>query len=84
MRIASLALSPASASVSLAAFTYVPMPPFHSRSTGAWRIAFISSAGVMLVTDSSMPSAFFSCGVSLIALSVRGKTPPPSEIRLWS
>ena len=30
---------------SVEALTYVPMPPFHSRSTGAWRIAFISSAG---------------------------------------
>ena len=60
------------------------MPPFQSRSTGAWRIAFISSAGVMLTTESSRPSAFVICGVSLIALRVRGKTPPPSEIRLVS
>ena len=34
-RIASLALSPTSAWVSVLAFTYVPMPPFQNRSTGA-------------------------------------------------
>ena len=40
----SLALSPTSAWVSAVALTYVPMPPFHSRSTGAHRIAWISSS----------------------------------------
>ena len=45
MRTASFALSPTSASVSRDDFTYVPMPPFQSRSTGARRIALISSVG---------------------------------------
>ena len=38
-RMASLARSPTSALVSVDAFTYVPMPPFQSRSTGALRMA---------------------------------------------
>ena len=54
-RIASLALSPTSALDSADDFTYVPMPPFHSRSTGAFRIACIRSAGVSLVTPAGMP-----------------------------
>ena len=54
-RIASLALSPTSALLSDSARTYVPMPPFHSRSTGACRIACSRSLGVMLFTPSSMP-----------------------------
>ena len=33
---------------------------------------------------SSMPRASFICGVTLIDFRVRGKTPPPSEIRLLS
>ena len=44
-RIASDERSSASASVSVEALTTVPMPPFHSRSTGARRIAWITSAG---------------------------------------
>ena len=60
------------------------MPPFQSRSTGAWRIAFISSAGVIAATDSSMPSTARTASLSEIDFSERGKTPPPSEIRLLS
>ena len=45
-RTGSLVLSPASACVSSDAFTYVPMPPFQSRSAGARRIAAISSGGL--------------------------------------
>ena len=60
------------------ALTTVPMPPFHSRSTGARRIARITSVGG---SDSSlMPSASRACGDSGIDFAVRGKTPPPSEI----
>ena len=33
------------------------MPPFHSRSTGAFRIALISSLGVIALTSSASPSA---------------------------
>ena len=78
MRTASLALSPASPFASLEAFTYVPMPPFHSRSTGARSIAWISSLGESI--SSSMSSASRTCGDSLIDLAVRANTPPPSEI----
>ena len=37
---------PTSALLSAVALMYVPMPPFHSRSTGAARMLRISSAGV--------------------------------------
>jgi hypothetical protein len=57
----SLALSPTSASFSEDARTYVPMPPFHSRSTGACRIAWSRSLGVMLFTESSNPRALRTC-----------------------
>ena len=61
------------------------MPPFQSRSTGAWRIAFISSAGVMrgdaVVDAERLRGPASSSGIDL---SERGKTPPPSEIRLLS
>ena len=53
------------------------MPPFQSRSTGACRIAFISSAGVMVVVPGGSPSASTISGVIFTALSVRSKTPPP-------
>ena len=56
------------------------MPPFHNRSTGAWRIAFINSAGVMVAALGSRPSARTISGVSEIALAERLKTPPPDEI----
>lgn len=79
-RIASLALSPTSAFDSADDFTYVPMPPFHSRSTGACRIAFIRSAGVIFAAPDSMPSASRMCALSWIALAERGKMPPPAEI----
>ncbi len=78
-RMASFALSPTSAFDSTDAFTYVPMPPFHSRSTGEWRIAFIRSAGVILVTLSSMPRASRMWALTGIDLAVRGKMPPPAD-----
>lgn len=80
-RIASLALSPTSVCDSAEDLTYVPMPPFHSRSTGALRIALIRSAGVILEIFSSMPSTSRMWPLIGIALAVRGKTPPPVEIR---
>ena len=61
-RIASLERSWASASVSDEALTTVPMPPFHSRSTGARRIARITSVGAS--ASSSTPSAARTCGDS--------------------
>ena len=76
-RIASLARSCASASVSVEAFTSVPMPPFHSRSTGARRIARMTSVGGSASSDT--PSASRACGDSRIDFAVRGYTPPPSE-----
>ena len=54
------------------------MPPFQSRSTGAWRIARIRSAGGSSAL--SMPSTACAWGESGIDFAVRGHTPPPSEI----
>ena len=54
-RIASLERSSASASLSVDALTTVPIPPFQSRSTGARRIARMTSVGAS--ASSSMPSA---------------------------
>ena len=48
-RNASLARSPTWELSSVDAFTYVPMPPFHSRSTGAFKIAEMSSVGDKLL-----------------------------------
>ena len=47
-RTASLVRSPTAEFASHEALTYVPMPPFHSRSTGSFRIARMISAGVAL------------------------------------
>ncbi len=69
-RTASLALSPASAFVSVLDFTYVPMPPFQSRSTGALSSARISSSGVSFLS-SSMPSAARASSLSAIAFALR-------------
>ena len=79
-RIASLALSPASAWVSSLALTYVPIPPFHSRSAGARRTARISSGGLSRVTSSSIPSAARISGPTGTDFAVRGHTPPPALI----
>lgn len=79
-RIASLALSPTSAFDSAEDLMYVPMPPFHSRSTRALRIVCIRSAGVILVTPGSMPSASRMCALTGIDLALRGWMPPPAEI----
>ena len=56
------------------------MPPFHSRSTGAFRIAVISSFGVIDSTLSSSPSALRTSGEIAMVLAARGNTPPPTEI----
>ena len=64
----------------MAALTYVPMPPFHSRSTGASRIAWISSAGVIVEVPLGRPSAATISGVMSIDFSERGNTPPPAEM----
>ena len=47
------------------------MPPFHSRSTGASRIAFIRSAGVIDVTPSASPSDCATCGLIDTDLAAR-------------
>ena len=60
------------------------MPPFQSRSTGAFRIAFISAFGVIDVVLSSMPSARQASGETGIDFAVRAKMPPPFEISLVS
>ena len=49
------------------------MPPFQSRSTGASRIACISSAGVSVVTSVGQARARpRTCGVIGIDFAVRG------------
>ncbi len=60
------------------------MPPFHSRSTGALRIAFISSFGDSCSASPSMPSAARTCADTGIDLAARGYTPPPSLISALS
>ena len=80
MRSALLARSPTSALVSDAAFTYVPMPPFHNRSTGALRIALMSSVGDSDSTSAPIPSTSRISGVIATALRLRANTPPPLEI----
>lgn len=80
-RIASLALSPTSAFDSAVDLMYVPMPPFHTRSTDALRMFCISSAGVILATFDSMPRASRMCALIGIDFAVRGWIPPPAESR---
>ena len=77
-RTASFARSPTSACRSSRAFTYVPMPPFQSRSTGAQSRAWISSLGVS--DSASTPSAARASAESGTVFAARGKTPPPGEI----
>ena len=60
------------------------MPPFHSRSTGAARIAETSWSGVSEAASLSSPSTAAACGVSRTDLAVRGHTPPPAEISAGS
>ena len=84
MRMASLALSPTSALDSVEALTYVPIPPFQSRSTGAVSTARMSSCGVMATTSGAMPRASRTSGVSTIDLVAREWTPPPAEMRSGS
>ncbi len=55
------------------------MPPFQSRSTGAWSSAWISSLGAS--AGRSMPSASRASGESGIDFAAREKTPPPGEMR---
>lgn len=78
-RMASLDLSPTSALDSAEDFTYVPMPPFHSRSTGALRMARIRSAGVIFFTPASMPRAARTWALIWMDLAERGWMPPPWE-----
>ncbi len=55
------------------------MPPFHSRSTGARRIAFISSAGVIVFVPERSPSALTICEVIATDLAARSMIAPPGE-----
>ena len=54
------------------------MPPFHSRSAGARRIARTSVGGSRFPGSTSRTSA--ARADTGIAFMVRGKTPPPSLI----
>ena len=55
----------------------VPMPPFQSRSTGARRIAWQTSAGVSATASPRAPRA--PRAVSSIDFALRENTPPPGE-----
>jgi hypothetical protein len=55
------------------------MPPNHSRSAGAFKIAEMSDAGSSCVAV--MPSAACACGDSGMTFSLRAHTPPPSLMR---
>ena len=68
---ASFALSPTCALDSVVAFTYVPIPPFHKSSTGARKIALITSAGVSVTVDASSPSRSRACGEIGTAFNAR-------------
>ena len=57
----------------------MPMPPFHNRSTGAFRIAEMSWFGVKELACA--PIASRASSLIVIDFSVRANTPPPSEIR---
>ncbi len=76
-RTASLVRSATSAWLSVLAFTNVPMPPFHRRSTGARRIAETSSSGVSV--RSAIPSTAHACADTVTDFASRGKTAPPGE-----
>ena len=72
--------SPASACTSREDFTYVPIPPFHSRSTGACRIQRISSSGVISsATSSGIASDTRASFEGTTALARRSKTSPPGD-----
>ena len=58
------------------------MPPKNNRSTGAFRIAFITSAGVTLVLLEAERG--LRLRDSAISLAARGNTPPPVEISVLS
>ena len=60
------------------------MPPFQSRSTGASRIAFMRSAGVIDFVSDRSPSAATICGVTGTDFADRGKMPPPLLISFSS
>ncbi len=81
MRTVSLVRSPASALVSVDAFTKVPIPPFQSRSTGARRIALTTSSGVRGAARSTSPTPSTRRAASdrSTDFAARGYTPPPGE-----
>ncbi len=84
-RTASFDGSPASAWVSEADFTYVPIPPFHSSSTGASSTARMSvSPSITSGVSSEIPRARRACGESSTSFAPRGTIIPPSLSRLWS
>ncbi len=56
------------------------MPPFHSRSTGALRIALSRSFGDICCTSGFRPSTARTSGEIGIDFTLRGHTPPPAEI----
>ena len=78
----SLALSPASAWLSSDDLTYVPMPPFQIRSTGAFNSAVIKSFGDIL--SSLMAKRVFISGLMSKDLLLRLNRVPPFEMSFVS
>ena len=60
----SFALSPTSRWLSFELLTYVPIPPFHNKSTFIFKMACIRSIGDMVCF--CVPSILLICGVNLI------------------
>ena len=79
MRTASFEASPASAWLSSSAFTYVPIPPFQSRSTGAERTARMRLSPSSVAESGSSPSARAASSVSFTDLTPLGTIIPPGE-----
>ena len=80
MRTGSFARSPTSVWPSFVAFTYVPMPPFQRRSTGACSTHRITSAGVISAGASSgIARTSLTCADSVTHFAARSITLAPSE-----
>ena len=82
IRLASLVRSPTSRFVSECAFTNVPIPALHNKSTFARRISLINSLGS--IADCLILNACFISLLTTIDLALRLKTPPPLDINFLS
>ncbi len=78
-RTASLVRSPTSASVSVVAFTNVPMPPFHRRSTGRAQDRADQLVGRQRRSSPSMPSTRRAAADRSTDFAARGYTTATGE-----